>query len=68
MSADRRAYKGPAILSMGFRPFFLAASLFGMGAVPVWALAWSGRLVLGGHGLTSWGATSAEAEDHLFEG
>ncbi|HEU4683055.1 MAG TPA: NnrS family protein [Nitrospira sp.] len=35
------AYEGPAILSYGFRPFFLAASLFAGLAVPLWVL-WYG--------------------------
>ncbi len=44
----RLAYEGPAVLSMGFRPFFLAAALFAALAVPVWVLAWGGRVALGG--------------------
>lgn len=44
----RVAYEGPAVLSMGFRPFFLAAALFASLAVPVWVLAWGGHLELGG--------------------
>ena len=39
---------GPALLSYGFRPFFLVAGLFGLAAVPVWMLAWHGALDLGG--------------------
>lgn len=32
----RRQYKGPAILSHGFRPFFLAAGVSGIFLVPAW--------------------------------
>lgn len=74
MSADRRAYAGPAILSMGFRPFFLAASLFALGAVPVWVLAWGGRLALGGPFVPTdwhihemvWGFAGAAVAGFLF--
>ncbi|GHF13325.1 short-chain dehydrogenase [Kordiimonas sediminis] len=31
-----KTYTGPAILSFGFRPFFLLASLFAAGLVPFW--------------------------------
>lgn len=44
----RRAYEGPAVLSMGFRPFFLACALWATIAVPVWVLAWGGWVTLGG--------------------
>lgn len=44
----RAAYEGPAVLSMGFRPFFLACALWAALAVPVWMLAWGGHLELGG--------------------
>jgi uncharacterized protein involved in response to NO len=32
----RRAYQGPAVLSFGFRPFFLLAGLWGLTAMAVW--------------------------------
>ena len=48
MREPKPTYDGPPILSIGFRPFFLAASLFALGAVPIWILAWGGRLTLGG--------------------
>lgn len=36
-TAERyRAYQGPAVFSMGFRPFFLLAALWAAIAVPVW--------------------------------
>ncbi|MGR3780347.1 MAG: NnrS family protein [Albimonas sp.] len=39
---------GPALLSGGFRPFFLVAGLFGLTAVPAWMLVRRGALELGG--------------------
>lgn len=40
--APRRAdYAGPAVLSAGFRPFFLLAALFAAAAVPVWLAAYT---------------------------
>jgi uncharacterized protein involved in response to NO len=38
-----RPYRGPALLSVGFRPFFLLAALWSALAVPIWILAFSGR-------------------------
>ena len=35
-SEARRAYSGPAILAVGFRPFFLGAGLWAAGAVALW--------------------------------
>ena len=37
-------YDGPAVLSYGFRPFFLGAALFAGGAIPIWVLAWVGTI------------------------
>ncbi len=37
---------GPAVLSIGFRPFFLAASLFAVVVVPVWWMVWTGAWTL----------------------
>lgn len=45
---SRSADHVPPVLSLGLRPFFLAATLFGMGVVPVWWLVWNGRLAAGG--------------------
>jgi uncharacterized protein involved in response to NO len=39
-------YSGPALFSYGFRPFFLAATLFGLGVIPVWLLIWNGQIDL----------------------
>ena len=42
-TAERyRAYQGPALFSMGFRPFFLFAALWAALAVPIWVAAFSG--------------------------
>ncbi|KHQ50915.1 NnrS family protein [Mameliella alba] len=41
-------YAGPALFSYGFRPFFLAATLFGLGVVPIWLLVWRGVLMPSG--------------------
>jgi uncharacterized protein involved in response to NO len=46
--SPRAAYAGPPVLSMGFRPFFLAAALSAVTAVPIWLLVWTGRVTLGG--------------------
>jgi len=36
------------VFSHGFRPFFLSAVLFGLVSVPIWLLAWQGRIELAG--------------------
>lgn len=35
-AATRRAYRGPALFSFGFRPFFLGAGIWAAVSVPVW--------------------------------
>lgn len=46
-SAEKmRAWTGPAVLSFGFRPFFLLAGLWAALAMVVWVLMLSGRNVL----------------------
>lgn len=45
---SRATFAGPALLSYGFRPFFLAAGLFAATALPVWMAIWTGRASLGG--------------------
>lgn len=45
MSA-RNNYRGPALFSYGFRPFFLAATLFGLCVIPLWWLVWRGTASL----------------------
>lgn len=37
-------FQGPALFSYGFRPFFAAASVFGLVVVPLWLLIWRGTL------------------------
>ncbi|TDK42399.1 NnrS family protein [Antarcticimicrobium luteum] len=44
----RSDYDGPALFSYGFRPFFLFATAFAFGVVPVWLLIWRGTLLLEG--------------------
>ena len=41
-----RDYRGPALLSAGFRPFFLASALWAASAVPLWLVAFAGHDVL----------------------
>jgi len=41
-----RAYAGPAILSAGFRPFFLAASIWAALAMPLWLAAYGGGIIV----------------------
>lgn len=45
---SRKKYDGPALFSYGFRPFFLAAGLFGLMAVPLWMLVYGGAVSLRG--------------------
>lgn len=39
-----RDYRGPALFSFGFRPFFLFASLWAAAVVPLWSLTFMGLL------------------------
>lgn len=41
-----RAWSGPALLTFGFRPFFLGAALWAAGAMTVWILMLSGQVML----------------------
>lgn len=46
-TAERmRAHRGPALLSAGFRPFFLFAAAWAAIAVAVWLPLWEGRIAL----------------------
>lgn len=42
----RDTYRGPALFSYGFRPFFLVAGVFALVAIPLWWLVWRGSLGL----------------------
>ena len=44
----RQHYRGPALFSHGFRPFFLSSGIFAMLVVPLWLMIWSGRVQLRG--------------------
>lgn len=44
----RLPYRGPALFSLGFRPFFLLAGLFGAVTIPLWLCVWTGRIVIAG--------------------
>jgi uncharacterized protein involved in response to NO len=47
MSVPRlRAYKGPAILSYGFRPFFLFGSVYAGAMIPLWLGVFAGEVQL----------------------
>jgi uncharacterized protein involved in response to NO len=41
-----RAYQGPAILSYGFRPFFLLGSIYAGAVIPLWMGVFEGQLQL----------------------
>lgn len=57
------ATEGPAVLSYGFRPFFLAAGVF----APLAMLVWIAELTLGwGIGGTTYGALAWHAHEMLF--
>src|SRR6476660_7273874 len=45
-AARRRAYRGPAILSYGFRPFFLLGAIYAGLAILVWLPVFHGELLL----------------------
>jgi uncharacterized protein involved in response to NO len=45
-SDQMREWRGPAILSFGFRPMFLLAALWAMGAMAVWTAMLAGALTL----------------------
>lgn len=52
-----RPYAGPALFRQGFRPFFLAAGLWAVLAVPLWLLVFQGTLELpSAHAPAAWHA------------
>ena len=57
-----RAWRGPAILSFGFRPFFLGAALWAALAMALWIFALSGAYVLP----TAFDPVSWHAHEFLF--
>ena len=62
-SAEKiRAWKGPAILSFGFRPFFLLAGIWAALAMALWVLMLTGRDVLP----TAFDPVSWHAHEFLF--
>lgn len=44
----RPPFIGPAVLSYGFRPFFLGAGVFAVLIVPLWMAIWSGQIAVRG--------------------
>lgn len=42
-------YRGPALFSYGFRPFFLSSTLFALAVIPAWWLIWRGEVELAGY-------------------
>lgn len=44
----RTPFAGPAVFSYGFRPFFLAATVFALLILPLWWSIWRGGVVLDG--------------------
>jgi uncharacterized protein involved in response to NO len=42
--AAARSWSGPAILSHGFRPFFLSAGIWALIAIALWFLAFGGAI------------------------
>ncbi|TNC73283.1 NnrS family protein [Rubellimicrobium roseum] len=72
--SGRPPYEGPALLSYGFRPFFLLSALFAVAVMPAWMLVRDGTLALGGpfnpvdwhiHEMI-WGYTGAVVAGFLF--
>ncbi|WP_108398994.1 NnrS family protein [Devosia submarina] len=56
------ARTGPVILSYGFRPFFLAAGIWGLAAMALWIVAVTGVLEIGG----SYGSVVWHGHEMLF--
>lgn len=61
-AAQMRDWRGPALLSFGFRPFFLLAGLWAAAAMAIWVLALSGHILLP----TAFDPVSWHAHEFLF--
>ncbi|MBC7157755.1 MAG: NnrS family protein [Rhodobacteraceae bacterium] len=61
-SQSRRAWRGPALLSYGFRPFFLGGALWAAVAMALWVPALAGHLTLP----TAFDPVSWHAHEFLF--
>ncbi|POF30505.1 NnrS family protein [Roseibium marinum] len=46
--SNPKSFGGPALFSYGFRPFFLAASVFAVAAIVIWMLVLDGSLTIAG--------------------
>lgn len=46
--SNRNQYDGPVLFSYGFRPFFLAASIFAIVAIAIWIPIFEGRIAIAG--------------------
>ncbi|MFG1299911.1 NnrS family protein [Xanthobacter sp. V3C-3] len=57
-----RPHSGPALLSRGFRPFFLGAGVFALAAIAIWPAVFLGALRLP----TAFSATAWHAHEMLF--
>ena len=57
-----RAWRGPAVLSFGFRPFFLLGALWAALAMGLWVAMLAGRLTLP----TAFDPVSWHAHEFLF--
>jgi len=57
-----RAWKGPTILTFGFRPFFFGAGIWATLAMVAWLLIWTGHLALP----SAFDAVSWHAHEFLF--
>ena len=53
-----RAYRGPAILSYGFRPFFLLGSLYAAFSILLWLPIYSGQIESLAHSRRSTGTST----------
>ena len=51
----RQSYDGPALLSFGFRPFFLGGSIFAASAIVIWIIAYATAAPqIGGRPVLDW--------------